>query len=184
MNNVSDFCNRAIAYLKASAPADEPAIVVSDSDAPVLLAMNSGLLVAFLVDEGDSFAYVQNRHLSETGITPSQLQEIGLTNLEKIAKEKLRVQEYGAIYAVFLDGNFEASLMLLDRLWEKGLSRLAPSGFVIAIPARDVLAFCDVSSQAGLAELRNVVSRVSDGDHLLTPSLFRREGGGWREYDA
>jgi hypothetical protein len=91
---------------------------------------------------------------------------------------------HGNIFALFLDGNFEASLLLLDDLWDQALSGYAPNGFVIAVPARDVLAFCDQASEEGVGELREVAARLfPGGDHLISPQLFSREGDRWVPFD-
>ncbi|MHB1528023.1 MAG: DUF1444 family protein [Acidiferrobacteraceae bacterium] len=144
--------------------------------------LGNGLVVAYVVDKGQSFAYVQNSHLTEAVLDPVQLHEYGLGNLRQLAKDKLKVQKYGPVYAAFLDGNFEASLILLDGLWSHGLADLVRGDFVVAIPARDILAFCDISSSEGLAELRKVVARVADSDHSLSPSLYRRRDSEWVPY--
>lgn len=182
MNVAAEFCNKAVAYLKAAEPKEGVALSMSEADSPALLSLGNGLLVSYVVDEGESFSYVQNRHLVEANLSLAQLHEQACSNLSVIAKEKLQVQEYGEIYAVILDGNFEASLILLNDLWEKGLSRLIQSGYTAALPARDVLAFCESSSPEGISELRSLVSRLAGGDHLLTPSLYRRVGNQWEIY--
>jgi len=180
---MSDLLRKAVAYLKVWAP-EENAVSLPESDSPVILDLRNGLLVAFLVDNGQFFSYVQHRHLVEAGITITQLHEYGLANLKQIAKQKLQVRECGPIYAVFLDGNFEASLILLDDLWDKRFSHLVQGEFIAALPARDVLAFGDSSSAEAITELSNVVSRVAGGDHLLSSSLYRRQGSHWRQYAA
>jgi hypothetical protein len=78
---------------------------------------------------------------------------------------------------------FEASLLLVDALWDGALSQYAPNGFGIAVPARDVLAFADAGSASAIDELRAVVSRIfPGGDHLITPELYRRQSGRWVRY--
>jgi hypothetical protein len=53
-------------------------------------------------------------------------------------------------------------------------------GFVVAVPARDVLAFTDAKSAAGIAELRGLVDRLfPGGDHLISPDLYKRDAGRW-----
>jgi hypothetical protein len=96
-----------------------------------------------------------------------------------LARARIRVAVHGNIYAVLLDDNFEASLILVNSLSEKGLAYLAPNEFVAAIPARDILAFCDADSVEGLAELRDLIARIKNGDHMLRPELFRRSQDGW-----
>jgi len=159
-----------------------PALVLSGDDSPVLRPFATGLLTAYLIDEGDTFSYVQGRDLREAGIGEEELHRLAVANLAKLAEGKASVRESGPVWAVFLDGNFEASLMLVDDLWTHGLREYATDP-VVAIPARDVLAFCDVESAAGVSELRAVVKRAWPlGDHLLSESLYRRVDGIWRVY--
>ena len=81
---------------------------------------------------------------------------------------------------MFMDGHFEASLMLLDDLWDEALASYAPNGFIVALPARDVLAFCDAKSDAGIAQLHDMVKRITaKGDHPISQNLYRRQSGTW-----
>lgn len=36
-------------------------------------------------------------------------------------------------------------------------------------PSHDILAFCDADSVEGLAELRDLIARIKNGDHMLSP---------------
>ncbi len=108
-----------------------------------------------------------------------------MSNFLGFIAERTRMQAHGGIFALFLDGNFEASLLLVDSLWDESLASYAPNGFVVAVPARDVLAFADVGSASGVAELRVVVSRIfPGGDHLIASDLYRRRAGRWIPYVA
>jgi len=143
----------------------------------VLQNLGNGLLVAYMIDMGDRFQYVQHRHLETSGIIETELHQHAMENLALLAKQKLVVHPRGCIFAAFLEGSFEASLILIDNLWEKNFARSLTAGFVAAMPARDVLVFCDLASQEGIAELHQVVARASaGGDHLLTSVLYHRQG--------
>jgi hypothetical protein len=133
-----------------------------------------------LVDEGDSFSYIQGRDLRETGIREEELHHRAVANLAARADGNVTVRQSRSTWALFFDGNFEASLMHLDDLWTHELREYAPDP-VVVVPARDVLAFCDVESVDGVSELRAVVKRVWPvGDHLLSEHLYRRTEGKWR----
>ena len=176
----------ALAYVKAEVPDDDPAPVLSltAEESPVLKRIGGGLLVAYLLDEGDRFSYVQNRHLRAAGVDADQLHTHALANLGKLAKGKVTIRQNGPTWALFFDGNLEASLILLDEMWDSALRSYHSGEPVIALPARDVLCFCDASSPAGVAELRALVSRLwPEGDHLISDRLFRRRGGRWVPYD-
>ena len=149
-------------------------------ESPVIRALGHRLLVAYLVDEGESFAYVQYRHLREAGMTVEELHASAIRNLAALAEAKVEVRQYGSIYAVLMGGNFEASLLLFDEFWSEWCPHLAPNGYVVAFPARDILAFGDLSSDEAINELNQVCQRGDeDVDHPLTKSLYRRDGSSW-----
>lgn len=76
------------------------------------------------MDDGDSFRYVQRYQLDKLKKETKGLHEISLSNLAKLAQEKLRIFPHGAIHGLLLDGQFEASLTLLDDLWEHSLQSI------------------------------------------------------------
>ena len=176
----------AIACIKAEVPEDDlaPALKLSEEDSPILKRIGGGLLVAYLVDEGDSFAYVQGKHLRVTGIDKDQLHARAVENLRHLTEGKVTIRQNGPTYALFFDGNFEASLILLDEMWDEDLVQYHGGEPVVAIPARDVLCFCNASSVDGIDELRAVISRCwPNGDHLLSEKLFRRMNRTWVPFD-
>src|SRR5262245_56226312 len=179
--------SQAVAYLKAQVPESDPARVVSvDGDeAPVIRILGSGLLVTYVIDVGDSFDYVQIRHLRSAGVTEEELHRIAVNNLYGLAEKHLRVQPYGDVFALFMEGNFEASVLLLDTVWDVSLAKHVKGEFLAAAPTRDVLAFGDSSSPTVPGQLRGVVDRVlaSGPDHPLSARLLCRRSGTW-EPDA
>jgi uncharacterized protein YtpQ (UPF0354 family) len=180
-----ELSQRALPYLRPVLGGEGKADgVISGGDAPVLKNLGNGLLVAYVIDRGDRLQYIQHRHLESSGATAAELNRYAVSNLTALAREKLRVERRSNVFFVFLDGNFEASLTLVDSLWDATLARTVSSGFAVAIPARDVLAFCELTSNEGTGELRQVVSSVTaGGDHLLTPVLYRRQGQKWIQHE-
>lgn len=185
---MSEAWERAVAYLKPKLPDEEPgaAVSLSHTDSPVLRDLGNGLLVAYVVDDGKSFSYVQNRHLFAAGIDADQLHKSAISNLYALAEKHLRIQPHGPVFALFMESNFEASVLLLDTVWDVSFAKHVREEFVAAVPARDVLAFGDSSSPEAIAELRAIIGRLrtSKGDHLLSPSLFRRTNQAWVPYDV
>jgi uncharacterized protein YtpQ (UPF0354 family) len=185
---VSEDWTRAVAYLTAKVLDDGPPPVVSLShaDSPVLRDLENGLLVAYVVDEGKGFSYVQNRHLLAADIDKEKLHKTAIDNLYALAEQYLRIQPYGPVFTLFMEGNFEASVLLLDTLWDVSFAKHVREEFVVSVPARDVLAFGDSSSAEAIAELNAITGRVhanGRAGHLLSPRLYRRSGGMWAEYD-
>jgi uncharacterized protein YtpQ (UPF0354 family) len=186
MSEVDDCRARALPYIKpALTDGSGPAHDLGYEGSPVLRDLGNGLLILYLVDTGERFEYVQNRHLAEAGIDERTLYEAAIKNLLSLMTARTRMQPHGNIFWLFLDGNFEASLLLIDQLWEESLAPYAPNGFLIAVPARDILAFTDLASAEGREELRSLVARVyPDGDHLISPELYRREAGRWERFEG
>jgi uncharacterized protein YtpQ (UPF0354 family) len=176
-----EFCIRAVASLKRALPVDgEPDITLSHPDSPVLTDLQNGLLVAYAVDQEERFQYVQYRHLAAAGMTETELERFGIANLAALLGQKgADVRPHQNIFAVFFDGNFEASLILLDNLWSEELAHFVPNGFVAAVPCRDILAFCDAENASGILELRQLIQRVENGDHPISSVLYRRHGSIW-----
>jgi uncharacterized protein YtpQ (UPF0354 family) len=181
--NDSQFIPRAVAYLKADLPGDgSPAMMLPPEDMPVCRGYSAGLCICYLVDDGDSYSYVQNRHLDQDAISEEELHRIGLDNLADLANQRdLRVQPYHSIYAVLMGGDFEASLVLLDQLWEHQFRQFVSGQYAIAVPSRDILAFCDASSSAGVAQLQQLIGRIyKDGDHLISDRVYVRHDTTWQ----
>lgn len=185
MNNPDrDFCFKAIAYIKAMLPIDNaPAVGLELANSPVIKKVTPSLAAAYLVDTGNTFTYIQHRHLSAAGITVEELHSKAIYNLATMAQTQVKVQPYGNIYAVLMGGNFEASLILFDGFWMQSCARLAPNGFIAAFPARDILAFTDAANAQGIEELHQLCTRVgSTSDHPLTTQLHSYASGIWQPY--
>ena len=139
-----------------------------------------GLLTLYLVDRGSDFLYVQNRHLREAVWTVAQLHSRAVDNLAQYAQGKTKLQAFGDAYALLFDGNFEASLLAVDKFWERVAAPRVGTDIAAAIPARDILAFCPADSSQGVAGLREVIARVfPGGDHLISDQVYRRVEGKW-----
>jgi hypothetical protein len=103
-----------------------------------------------------------------------------MENLRARAKEKLRIVACGPIFAVFLDGNCEASTMLLDELWDVEMRAQIGGDLVAAVPSRDILAVGPADSGAARRELRDVVARLpASSNRVLVQDLFLRRRGRW-----
>jgi hypothetical protein len=73
-----------------------------------------------------------------------------------------------------IKGNFEASVLLLDTVWDISFAKHIKGEFVAAVPARDVLAFGDSSSAETVAELRAIINRLKSTGPItryLHPSI-------------
>ena len=159
---MDDFLSRCVACLLPSGP--------EGSETRVVRQIGNGFMVGYAVGHD----WVLPHHLAGTGATVADVHRQAMGNLFTLCAGHIRVQQFESIFGVFVDGKSEASMFLLERLWQQDFAGLVGKGYAIAAPARDVLAFCDIDSAAGVAELKRMVGRVwQGGDHLLSRELFR-----------
>jgi hypothetical protein len=57
----------------------------------------------------------------------------------ELAEQHLQIQTFGPVFAMLMEGNFEASVLLLDTLWNVSFAKHVRDEFVVAVLARDVL---------------------------------------------
>ena len=128
---------------------------------PVLRDLGNVLLVAYLIDQGSIFKVALHSDLADAGMNESELHEHGLRNLAALANANLRIERADDVFVASLDRNFEASLLLLDSLWDNRLASITNAGVVTTVPARHVLAFSSPRSPQALDQLRYIAAEVT-----------------------
>jgi hypothetical protein len=151
---------------------------------PVARATSGAFVVFYALDRGDDFIFVTRGDMAKAGLTLHELHAIGLRNLAQQCNGNpgltLLPQPEGH-FGLVMGGNFEASLVLLDPLWEEQLKEHIPNGAIVGIPARDMCVFCDAKSRGGIAKVHEIVKRAhARGDHVISNKLFMRKEGQWR----
>lgn len=167
-------------YLKQVIGQDDaaPVLHLAQADSPVLRDWLPGIVIAYLIDLGDQFHYVNHRVLEEAGMAAAALHEIALANLAALPRQ---IRPLRAGCAVIAGGNFESSLAL-DRTFTDHLDANFASGVLAAMPTRDVFAFCAKGDRAGRERRVEVIATLEGkGDHPLTDRLLDY-GGGIRRY--
>ncbi|MGM9482075.1 hypothetical protein ACS5PN_12885 [Roseateles sp. NT4] len=149
---------------------------------PPARATGGVFIVGYHVDAGSHWTSVGRDEMRAAGMNLDVLHRQSLSNLMKLVKGQpgLRLVENPPYYGLLLDGDHEACLVLLDGLWDHLFADKTPNGAVVAIPSRDVLAFCDANSAEGIAALREANRRIgTDATGALTQQLLRRRDGRW-----
>jgi uncharacterized protein YtpQ (UPF0354 family) len=178
-------CGRAVAYLVSRGRDERPAVTLPLADAPVLTDLGNGLSVGYVVDQGEYFQYIQHRHMWAAGIAQAELHRNAVANLAAMLNDRnALVHAWDDAYAVIFDGNFEASLILVDGLWDKALAHFAPNGFLAALPNKNLLAFCDLKTPRAAQQLRRIIDDVGLSDRPITTTLYYRDPTrrDWRPY--
>jgi uncharacterized protein YtpQ (UPF0354 family) len=174
---------QALAYLKVDVFDGDRAAgaAVPAAQMPIVRGFAGDLLVTYVMDLGDCYHLVAKSHLGASGLDRDELHRVGLDNLAALVNQRSTVvQPYGNIFAVLMGGDFEASLLLLDGLWDETFRRWVDGDYAVAVPARDILAFCDARSAAGIDELEQLIGRAFGGfDHQLSRRIYTGRPGRW-----
>jgi Protein of unknown function (DUF1444) len=186
---VPDVGNTPDGQLLGTALVDASGLALSKGNQPICRASLGMFGVMYLVDEGDRYRYVSEDDLKDSAVSVEQLHRIGLENLIKLVNgDQPGLSIIGAespYHGLAMGGQFEASLVLLDALWDGALKKFIPNGLVLAIPNRDVCLFCDARSVQAIAQIRDLAANsVKSGDHPLSATLITRVNGRWKAFDA
>jgi uncharacterized protein YtpQ (UPF0354 family) len=166
---------------------DLPVVTLPTADAPVLTDLGNGLSVGYVVDQGEYFQYIQRRNLWAACMAQVELHRSAVANLATMLNDRnALVHAWDDAFAVVFDGNFEASLILVDGLWDKALAHFAPNGFLAALPSKNVLVFCDMDTPMGPQELRRIIEDAGSSDRPIATTLYYRDPTrrDWRPYRA
>jgi hypothetical protein len=151
--------SHALPYLSPATSSEDTAPIHAwgSLDAPILRAFSRSMIVNYIIDdEPGALVYVRERDVTESG--REDLHLCAIDNLRRrVAQKKVRFEPRGATKQAKLDGQMEASLLLLDELWEEEV--------VAVVPARSTLVFASVSK--GLDELRSHCTKTSLSGELL-----------------
>jgi hypothetical protein len=158
--------------LLISAAASQPGRVTRPGVGP--------LLVAYMVDAGPVAAPVVASSLSAWGVSPQELHELAIANLDALGAVRAGVAEtpFGPLVQ-FEPFTFATGYLLLPRILAKLAGQLG-SPFLVALPARDVF-MAAADSPTGRDALANEVGAIhASASHALTASLFLADERGLR----
>lgn len=161
----------ALPYLAPSSSGEDtaPFHAYGTLDAPITRAFSKSVQVHYIVDEPGALVYIRERDVSAE--LRDDLHLCALDNLRRRAElRKPRFESRGATQRAKWCGTHDASLLLLDELWDHRGAHL-----VAAVPARNTLLFGESPDLASiLAELRGQMAKTS-----LSAELFTRRGKQW-----
>lgn len=165
------FCNASIAFL---VPA------TADDGAPLLRPCFPGFACAYAVDQGDHFEFVTAEQLAEAELDSDAIHTRALRNLTDRVNAELELLPLGdGTFELSCGGHFEASLVLLDPLWDTALRGHIKGEFLAIAPTSDVLVFGDTADPDASERLGQLLERFSDDDERLGLTIFERADGGW-----
>jgi uncharacterized protein YtpQ (UPF0354 family) len=153
----------------------EEAVAVHD-------VLNSELVVAYAEDRDTTYRFLVPRDVTQLGIARDELALLARDNLAQLAPPPELVTGPLA-FAIRVDGNYEASLMLYSDWWE-GRPIKVDGDYVVAIPARDVLMVTGSNNEAGIAQLRALARQtVQNGTYAIVDTLFVFRDGRFERFE-
>jgi uncharacterized protein YtpQ (UPF0354 family) len=144
-----------------------------------------GLMIAYVIDEDRSVAYINEEHLDRWGVSAQDLHEQALVNLRR-KTEQVKYTTVGAgeqRLFIFNSGDgYDAARLLLSEVLDEW-ARQMPGHLVIGVPNRDFLvAFSDANPEILRAVAMQVQADSAQREYGLTEQLFTLVGGVVKEY--
>ncbi len=104
------------------------------------------------------------------------MRPLAIRNLLSILP-KIEMHGQGGLYMMTAGGDYEASLILADGIWDGGQVKV-DGDVAVATPARDLLLICGSRDSAAIAKVREIAAKTAkEASYRLTPALFVRRNG-------
>jgi len=184
INNYAELAGRVYPILKPI----EMLAEVRERKLPMLAYREflANLMIAYVIDEERSFAYINEDHLERWKIGIIDLHQQAIDNLRRRTDDRVTYTAVGAgEQRLFIfnsgDGYDATRLLLSDVLAD--WAREVPGRLVIGIPNRDFLiAFSDANSEVLRGVAAQVQSDAAQREYGLTEQLFTLVNGVVKEY--
>jgi uncharacterized protein YtpQ (UPF0354 family) len=172
---------------RAEAPSDD-AIVLSPEYRFLDDELVDELFILYAFDLPGHFRYVNGHDCRTLGLDPARLRSLAVRNLTQRRGKPEVLRPHGPAIMFRLDGDLEASLLLVDHFWPP-FARDIPGELVVAVPSRDVLAVSGTGIPGGVETLRYAARRAwerptANPNRLLTRSLLVRRDNSWTVFES
>lgn len=127
-------------------------------DGALARVVGPDILVLFVQDFDNAFAYLGTAYLESIEEGPDELLDLALENL---GRRNIEVHGDGAIKMVTCGGYYEAALIFRPELWLEQVGLDDPAHAAVLIAAHDVLMVCDVRKPVGLARLWEIGEEIA-----------------------
>lgn len=159
-------------------------VVIPADSMPVMCSAKGCLGVMYAIDQNDSYIYISNQELRESKIDSYSFYDSAFANIESMFinnKIPLKVHDLKHAHALTAGGDFESTILLFDEVWDNHLKHLIPNNAIVAVPTRDVCAFCDSSSLEGINELYQVINNIKEKTQVtISENLLIRKNNQWQ----
>ncbi|HVH47049.1 MAG TPA: hypothetical protein VM925_32120 [Labilithrix sp.] len=172
---------RALPYFSPAHSADvtAPFRPFGSIDAPVARPFSATLVITYMIDEPGALLIVRQRDMERS--QHGELHERAIRNLRNHATQRrVRAERSGATWSIRLDGQHDASLLLLDELWDPPTRIVDSEGeVVVAVSSRATVLATGTATRGGITALQ---AAVSVRERPMSSELFVRRAGAWKPY--
>ena len=135
---------------------------------------NDELVILYAMDEEKRTRYLMADE--QIGVARKDLRKLAVENLDRLLPS-VQLAQAGDVGMMTANGDYEASLLLLDEIWRSG--RIKMNGdIVVAIPAKDVLMVTGSKSRKGIAAVRELAAKYkAESRYDITDTLFVYRNG-------
>lgn len=146
-------------------------------------ALNEELYVLYVFDSETTMRFASQEDIKNLAIAAEDLRELAISNLRDAVELTLQGEPH-TLSMLIADGNYEASLILLDSLWNK--EQFPVKGkIVVYLPSRDLLLITGSEDPEGLAKAKSIVlDPEQHWPHMISRQGFIREGTRWEVFDS
>jgi uncharacterized protein YtpQ (UPF0354 family) len=145
------------------------------------------LMIAYVIDEPNQVAYINEQHLERWEIAEHELHAQAIANLRRRTDERTNYTVTGSgeqrLIIFHSQDGFDATRLLLPSLLERWRPEFS-GNMVIGVPNRDFLILFSDSDDTIFANLAHQIQMdAANLDHGLTDQLFTLIDGQVREYE-
>lgn len=142
---------------------------------------NDELVIVYAEDSPRNVRYFGPDDLAEAKIDRKDLRSLATENLKKIIP---KMERHGAngLFMIVAGGDYEASLLLFDNLWDEMKSQVK-GDVVAAIPTRDLLVVTGSEDAQGIQSMKKIIEdATAKGSYRLTKKMFVYRDGKFGEF--
>jgi uncharacterized protein YtpQ (UPF0354 family) len=137
--------------------------------------------IIYAMDQPGAVLPLGNAQLEKLAVSNGDLRQLAVANLKKMLPGIER-RSAGSLHVLSAGNCYEASLLLLDDLWDE-LQKTVTGDVVAGVPSRTMVLFTGIGSAEGIVAVRQRVREVySTGHGPISQTLLRRVSGSWQVF--
>lgn len=162
---------------------------LGDKELPLVFErVNDELYVFYVFDSDNGMRMITKKDLAEIKVDEATIRSIATQNLGTYFDKKgvriRRLEKIGnaKVYVVSLDENYEASILLLTKYWNK--QTFDVQGQLVAfVPARNMVLVTGAGDTEGMRVAGYLASSAfKEVGYAISPKGFVNEAGNWKVY--